>query len=161
MGAVREGETTEQSVGMKFLPLGATFNALLGGLRRGQPPAPPTTFFSPRLLAWPTASREAARAARLENGILLTEQKHTLLTHSSLRLSSVAAFHFPTAEFSGRKIRPVASKAKRPLLAPLHLPKPIHLGMPKVVAKVGRCPQKTVFELCDGGQRRSSSFSFE
>ena len=118
---------------MKFLPLGSTFNALLGGLRL---PAHANDFFSPALLA---ASRESGKqSGRLENVILLTErgQKHTLLTHSG----PLAAFHFPTAEFPGREKEregetewpSVASKAKRPLSSILLylLPKPIHLGMP-------------------------------
>ena len=73
-----------QSLGMKFLPLGSTFNALLGDYV-----CPPTTFFSPTLLA---ASRESGKqSGRLENVILLTEEgKNTLCS----RTPAVHSPHF-------------------------------------------------------------------
>ena len=85
---------------------------------------PPTTFFSPTLLA---ASRESGKqSGRLENVILLTEEGKNTLCSRTPAVHSLAAFHFPTAEFPGRERETewssVASKAKRPLarsLAPL------------------------------------------
>ena len=127
------------------------------------PATPSTTFFSPRLLAdGLPQGRPPCRPAGKCDIIIDREQKHTQLTFG---WSAVQSPHFIFQRPNSREERPVASKAKRPLHARLSSPPPAKANSPghaaAVAAKVGRCPQKTVFELCDGGQPWCSSLPLE
>ena len=137
-----------QSLGMKFLPLGSTFNALLGGLR-----LPANDFFQSNAVGCLEGVRQAVRQTGKCDIIDRGGQKHTLLTHSSPLTRRIS---FPNGRIPGKREREretewssVASKAKRPRpldppLSPAKANSPGH-AFAVVAAQVGRCPQKNGF----------------